>query len=140
MKEIGKFQTHISLLFIGRILGIFIFVIILAASCVPKEKSERIISFDRNIIETKKPELVCQLSEESILLKDIAHFTILNDTSFVVVDGQGAYLYHISGTFIKQFGNSGQAGGEMLSPSLVYATSDFVYIWCTSLMKFLIFD
>ena len=49
-------------------------------------------------------------------------------------------LYHISGTFKKQFKNSGQTDGEMISPSLVYATSDCVYIWCTSLMKFLIFD
>lgn len=84
--------------------------------------------------------MVCQLSEDGILLKDIESCTIVNDSSFVVVDGLGAYLYHISGKLKKQFGKAGKAEGEMLSPSCVYATSNFVYIWCESLMKLLIFD
>ena len=113
---------------------------IMVVSCAPKDKSDRVLSFDRNLVNTKDPELVCQLSEDSVLLKDIVNFTVLNDTSFVVTDGQGVYLYHISGVFKKQLGKKGQAGGEMISPSHIYATSDFVYIWCSSLMKFLIFD
>ena len=109
-------------------------------SCAPKNNYERELIFKRNFKETKEPELVCNLSENTILLSEIKYFTLLNDTSFVVVDGRGAYLYHISGNFKKQFGNLGQAGGDMISPSLVYSTSNFVYIWCSSLMKFLIFD
>jgi hypothetical protein len=116
------------------------FVGILLISCTTKNKFERTIFFDRNLVNTKAPELVCQLSEDSILLREIQNFTLLSDTSFIVVDGKGVYLYHISGTFKKQFGKLGQAGGELISPTLVYATSDFVYVWCTSLMKFLIFD
>ena len=116
---------------------------IIVVGCVPKDKKDnfdKVLSFSLNIVNTKPPELICKLSEENILLKDIVDFTFINDTSFVVLDGQGAYLYHISGTFKKQFGNRGQAGGEMISPSIVYATHDFVYIWCNSLMKFMIFD
>ena len=105
-----------------------------------KDKFERALSFDRNLVNTQDPELVCQLSEDSILLKDIVDFTVIDDSSFVVVDRNGAYLYCISGSFKKQFGNRGQAEGEMISPSLVYATSGFVYIWCTSLMKLTVFD
>jgi len=122
------------------LLLLFTGIIIVSCSRTEKDKFEKVVSFDRNFIETTKPELVCKLSEDSILLKNIVDFTVLSDSSFVVLDGRGAYLYDISGTFKKQFGNSGQARGEMISPSLVYATSDFVYIWCTSLMKFLIFD
>jgi hypothetical protein len=115
-------------------------IVMVSCTSTEKDKFERVLSFDRNLINAKDPELVCQLSEDSVLLKDIVNFTILNDTSFVVTDGRGVYLYHISGTLRKQLGNSGQARGEMISPNLVYATSNFVYIWCTSLMKFLIFD
>ena len=121
----------------------FLYVGILAVSCARTEKDQlgRVISFDQNLVNTQEPEFVCRLSEDSILLKRIVNFTVLNDTSFVVLDdGRGVYLYHISGTFKKQFGSSGQAGGEMISPSLLYATSNFVYIWCSSLKKFLIFD
>ena len=108
--------------------------------CSPSEKMEREISFDRNIVNTKMPELVCQLSEDSIPIGNIENFTVLNDTSFVVTDGKKVLLYNISGKLIKQLGNLVQAGGEMISPSLVYATSKFVYIWCHSSMKFLIYD
>jgi hypothetical protein len=110
--------------------------------CNRKEKSEfeKRLSFDRNLIETKEPELVCHLSEDSIPIGQISDFTLLNDTSLLVVDGRMAFLYHISGTFVKLFGISGRAGGEMLSPNRVYATSSLVYIWCSSLMKILIFD
>ena len=117
-----------------------LFAGIIVTSCVQREKFDKEFVFDRNLVNTKESELVCKLSEDSILLKEIVYFTILNDTSFVVLDGIGVYLYHISGTFIKQFGKRGQAGGEMIYPTFVYATSDFVYIWCASLMKFLIFD
>ena len=122
---------------------LYLFVGVIAVSCTSKnekDKFEREFSFDRNLVNTEAAEVVCELSEDSVLLKEIFDFTILNDTSFVAMDGRGAYLYHISGAFKKQFGNFGQAGGEMISPSLVYATSNYVYIWCTSLMKFLIFD
>jgi len=119
-----------------------LFAGVIMAGCTRSEKREfeKSISFEKNLLNTKNLELVCQLSEDSILLKNILNFTILNDSSFVVVDGRNAYLYDISGNFKKQFGNSGQARGEMISPSLVYATSDFVYIWCSTLRKFLIFD
>ena len=70
----------------------FFFVGIIGVSCTQKDKSERALSFDRNLVNTKDPDFVCQLSEDSILLNDIVNFTILNDTSFVVVDGKGAYL------------------------------------------------
>lgn len=113
---------------------------VFAVSCVQKNESEKILSFERNLVNTKDPELVCILSEDGVLLKNITDFTILSDTSFVVLDRQGVYLYHISGTFIKQFGNSGRAAGEMITPTFVHATDNFVYIWCASLMKFLIFD
>ena len=121
---------------------LFLFLWILVASCTQtgKGKKEVTLSFDKNIIGTNKPELVCQLVEDSVLLGEIKDFSFLNDTSFVVVDGHGAYLYHTSGTLIKQFGYSGRAGGEMLSPSSVFVTSKFVYIWCSTLMKILIFD
>ena len=118
---------------------LFLLVVILVG-CEQRDTFEKVIYFERNLENTTKPELVCKLSEENNLLRDIVNFTILNDTSFVVLDGKGAYLYHTSGTFIKQFGNLGQASGEMISPIFVYATSDLVYIWCSSLMKFLIFD
>jgi len=108
--------------------------------CSQKDNFERMISFDRNLINTTGAELVCQLSEDNILLKDIVEFIVLSDTTFVVMDGKGVYLYHTSGNFKKQFGNTGQGRGAMIAPSRVYATSDLVYIWCRSLMKFLIFD
>ena len=121
---------------------LLLFAGITTVSCtlLERNKFERVFSFERNLIESKEPELVCRLSEDSILLGQIRDFTMLNDTSFVVVDGHGAYLYHIAGTFIKQLGNYGQARGELISPGHVYATSGFVYIWCKSLMKMLIFD
>jgi len=121
---------------------LLLFAGIMVVSCtrIEKNKIEKTISFDQNLIATKEPEFVCRLIEDSILLGPIKDFTFLNDTSFVVVDGRGAYLYHISGVFKKQFGNSGQAGGEYLSPDFVYATPTSVYVWCSSLMKILIFD
>ena len=125
------------------ILLLFLLVGTIVICCGQKQKDKlfkKEFSFDRNLVNTKEPEFVCQLSEDSVLLKGIKNFTILNDTSFVVADGRGVYLYHISGTFKKQFGNLGQAGGEMIRPSIIYATSDYVYIWCSSMMKFLIFD
>jgi len=119
-----------------------LFVGLTIVSCVRTEKDmfERVLSCDRNLVNTKDAELVCHLSEDNILLKDIVDFTVIDDSSFVVVDRNGAYLYHISGYLKKQLGNRGQAEGEMISPSLVYSTSDYVYIWCTSLMKLLVFD
>ena len=118
---------------------LFLFVGILALNCSQKE-FEKVLVFGSNLTETREPELVCRLSEEEVFLSEIKDFTFLNDTSFVVIDGRGAYLYNISGVFVSQFGNIGKAGGEMLSPSSIYATSDFVYIWCSTLMKILIFD
>ena len=122
------------------LLSFFVWTLVVSCARTENDKFERVASFERNLVNAKEPELVCQLSESSILLREIVDFTILSDTSFVVLDGRGAYLYHISGAFKKQFGSSGQAGGEMISPSNVYATSNFVYIWCSSLMKFLIYD
>ena len=121
---------------------LLLFAGITVASCTLSKvgKFDKVFSFDRNTIEKSESEFVCQLSEDSIFLGQIKDFTLLNDTSFVVVDGRGSYLYHISGTLQKQFGNSGRAEGEMLSPSLVYATPKFVYIWCSTLMKLLVFD
>jgi|GEM_PF-5528360 hypothetical protein len=119
---------------------LFLLAGIVLTGCSQKDKSERVISFDRNLVNTQKAELVCQISEESAFLGNITNFTILNDTSFVVLDDKGAYLYHTSGTFKKRFGTSGRASGEMIRPSYVYATSNLVYIWCSTLMKFLIFD
>ena len=126
MREI----KYLFLLFVGSAL----------VSCGQTEKFERTISFDRNLIETKGAEFVCRLSEDSILLGNITDFTLLNDTSFVVADGKGAYLYHISGLLKKQFGHAGQARGEMISPNHVFATSNFVYVWCSTSMKVLVFD
>ena len=139
-----KKQIKISIMIYKYIIkfkcSLLLFLLVILVGCEQKDSFEKVISFERNLENTTKPELVCQLSEENNLLRDIVNFTILNDTSFVVLDGKGAYLYHISGTFIKQFGKTGQAGGEMITPMVVYATSDLVYIWCASLMKFLIFD
>ena len=139
VKQVGKCINVLKFKY-SFLLSLFAGIIIVSCARTEKDTFERALSFDRELENTKDGELVCRLSEDSILLKSIIDFTVLNDSSFVVVDRNGAYLYHISGTFKKQFGNRGQAGGEMISPSLVYATSDFVYIWCTSLMKFLIFD
>ena len=125
---------------IARIAGLTYLMLTIVVSCTQNDKSERVLFFDRNVVNTKVPELVCQISEDSILIGNIADFTILNDTSFVVTDGRGVYIYHISGVFIKKLGNKGEARGEMISPSLVFATSNFIYIWCSSQMKFLIFD
>ena len=122
------------------IIDILILFLLIASGCQKTVQFEKEIIFEQNKVNTKSPELVCQISEENALIGYIANFTILNDTTFVVVTGTDAYLYHISGTFLKKFGNRGQAKGEMISPTLVYATSDFVYIWCASLLKFLIFD
>jgi hypothetical protein len=113
---------------------------IFAVGCTGKKGTEHTIIFDRNLTETKEPEFVCRLSEDSILLAPIRDFAFLNNDSFVVADGRGAYLYDISGVFKKQFGHTGRASGEMMSPSSVYVTSDRVYIWCSSLLKMLIFD
>jgi hypothetical protein len=115
-------------------------IITISCTRAEKPKVDRILSFEQNLIETGEPEFVCRLSEDSILLHEVRDFVFLNDTSFVVVDDRGAYLYHISGAFKKQFGKQGQAGGEYISPGFVYATFDFVYVWCSSLMKMLIFD
>jgi len=122
------------------LLSLFAGIIMVSCTRTEREKYERVLSFDRNVVETREPELVCLLSEDSILIGQIKDFTLLNDTSFVVVDGRGAYLYHISGTFIKRFGHLGRAEGEMLSPSAIYSNSNFVYIWCSTLLKILIFD
>jgi len=130
MMQHSKYPSILLSLFAGIVL----------TGCGQKDKSERVISFDRNLVNTQKAELVCQISEKSAFLGNITNFTILNDTSFVILDSKGAYLYHTSGAFKKRFGTSGRASGEMISPSYVYATSDLVYIWCASLMKFLIFD
>jgi hypothetical protein len=124
----------------NKLLSIFAGILQVFSAHSQTSTFEKTLSFNKNIIAVKNPELVCHLSEEGILLKDVVQFTFLNDTSFVVLDGRGVYLYHISGTFKKQLGNKGQAGGEMITPSCIYATSDFVYIWCSSLMKFLVFD
>lgn len=118
---------------------LLLFAGITVTSC-QKEKFDKTLSFDHNLVESKDSELVCRLLEDSILLGSVNDFKLLNDTSFVVVDGRGAYLFNTSGTFLKQLGKSGQARGEMISPKLVYATSDFVYILCSSSKKFLIFD
>jgi hypothetical protein len=101
---------------------------------------EKVLSFDRNLTETRDPEEVCILSEDSVLLNVIQDIVFITDTEFIVADGVGAYLYDTSGVFKKQFGHQGRAAGEMLSPARVYATSDLVYVWCSSLMKIVTFD
>ena len=117
-----------------------LFIILVEISLVSCSRSERVINFDRNLKESIEPELVCKLLEDSILLDNIRDFSILSDTTFVVVDSRGAYLYHTSGFFKKQLANPGQTKGEIFSPSKIYATHNFVYIWCSSLMKIMIFN
>ena len=76
----------------------FLFVGLLSETCYRKEKKEfeKVLFFERNSIAKIEPEFVCNISEDSVLLGEIKDFTFLNDTSFVVTDGHGAYLYNIS--------------------------------------------
>ena len=138
--EQGQLKQDFMIKF--KLYGILLLVGITIASCtlLEKNKFESVLTFERNLIESKEPEFVCRLSEDSILLGQPKDFTIINDSSFVVVDGRGAYLYNFEGTLIKQLGDYGQARGGLISPGHVYATSGLIYIWCKSLMKMLIFD
>jgi len=53
----------------------------------PKDEYIRVNPFVQNLVNSKEPELVCHLSEDNILLKNIIDFTVLSDSTFVVSDG-----------------------------------------------------
>lgn len=99
------------------------------------------IVFDQNIMDTTDGDFVCRLKENiDFIGNNISDFTLLNDTSFVVLSAGNVFLYNEKGDQLKIINKIGSGPAECLTPASVYISENNIYIWCSSLLKILVYD
>ena len=119
------------------------FVIICGiVSCLPSnEEAVKQIEFT-DVVDNKQPyELVCKLGENmSYLDRYIYDFEILSDSTFIVVNGKSVYIYNNNGKQIKLIGDHGKGPGEYIFATSTYVSDNYIYVWCSSSMKLIVYN
>lgn len=85
---------------------------------------------------------VCLLKENLNYISEIASFYVINDSQFVVssVNPAQVLLYNIHGDQVLQIGKSGNGPNEYISPAIIRAYNNQIYVWCNMRLKLIVFD
>jgi hypothetical protein len=119
---------------------LFLLSVLAFAGCKEKDEKSDAIVFSDNEIYSGAFVQVCNLDESETILGDVKDFAMVNDTAFVVVDGQNTFLYNTAGEQLKQLGYRGRGNGEMLAPSHVAVTPENIYVSCGTLLRVVAFS
>ncbi len=101
-----------------------------------------------NLIEIKDyadgfpKEKVSELSNNPRLLGELSSFHFVNEESFVVstVQPPMVLLFNIDGEQKRSLGRQGRGQFEYLNPSLVRSHNGLIYVWCSNLLKLMVFS
>jgi hypothetical protein len=95
---------------------------------------------DKN--ESPLDEEICIISESPCLLGELTSFCFLNDDRFIISTRKPAQLiiFDRNGKQIVCLKQAGKGPMEFLSPSLIKAYHDKIYVWCEQQLKLIVFD
>ena len=83
----------------------------------------------------------CTLKENiGYLDKFVNDFFFVTDSSFVLSNKKAIYLYNNKGEQLKVLGGYGRGPSEYISASQLYVSDSYIYVWCESLLKLIVFD
>lgn len=113
--------------------------IILFISCT--KQSVDVIRFDKNIQSAKIDSNICILHENrSLINKTISDIVFISDTTFVITSGNIAIVYNIDGEQVKLLNGTGRGPGECISPTSLYVSDKYIYVWDGALLKMLVYS
>jgi hypothetical protein len=86
-------------------------------------------------------EKVCELSNSPILLGELDSFHFADEESFIVstVQPPVVVLFNKEGEQLRSIGSRGRGQFEYLTPSLVRSYNGLIYVWCSNLLKLMVF-
>lgn len=85
---------------------------------------------------------ICTLQENISIVGEISSFDIVDSNQFVVtsVIPANVILYKKNGNQVQEIGEVGNGPFEYYRPSIVKVYNDMIYVWCSQLLKLIVFD
>ena len=85
---------------------------------------------------------IAELENTPSVVGRIESFTMINDSNFLVSTSKPprVFKYNTKGSQLQQIGKVGRGPYEYINPDIVKANNNNVYIWCSNLLKLIIFD
>ena len=80
------------------------------------------------------------LHENIRMIKTPVSFDVIDSDKFVLTDNEDVLVYDFSGNQLYKIGSVGNAAFEYHRPSVVRATSDHIFVWSSSHLKFVVYD
>lgn len=117
-------------------------MLILFLSCSENNKQINEITFENIQMKNNSVDMVCDSLKENInfLNNTINDFSILSDSLFVITNGKNVYIYDFNGKQIKSIGAYGKGPSEYISANQLFISNDYIYIWCSTLLKLILYD
>lgn len=116
---------------------LFVSLVSFFAGCGKGERQidASVLTFFQNVRTEVPADTICVLDESVDPIGVIAGFAMVNDSTFVVVDNRSVCMYDIKGNRKKTALSRGRGKGELISPNAVCVSKQYIYVWCSSLLK-----
>lgn len=113
-------------------------------SCNEKKDVYKNILIDNKetIIEANFSSLIFKLNENKILLGEILSFDFINNKNIIVSTKNPGNLiiYDDKKNQVKEINRVGRGPYEYINPAIVKAYEKKIYIWCSSLLKLIVYN
>lgn len=120
-------------------IDLFFILCLFAISC-SERVSDNLIEV-RDFADSFPEKRVYELSNKPRLLGELDSFHFVDEESFVVsaVQPPTVILFNKEGEQLRSIGRQGRGQFEYLTPSLVRSYNGLIYLWCSNLLKLMVF-
>lgn len=121
---------------------LWMFAILLATSCTQRRENNTSEFINNQIVDSLSLEKRIDLSENMMHIGIINSFQFLNKMDLLVTTDNPAavVVYGIDGQQKQKIGKVGNGPFEYLKPSIAKTHDNKIYVWCSMLLKLIVFD
>tara|TARA_A100000171_G_C2136961_1_gene151069 strand:+ start:3245 stop:4339 length:1095 start_codon:yes stop_codon:yes gene_type:complete len=116
---------------------------LLVYSCTSKTKSKEGVNIENDLVlsGTIVTDSISILDEDNELLGQISSMAFITKSKFVVATKAGSIVtYNLMGERVGGFSNIGTGPYEYVSPGKIKIYDNRIYLWCSQLLKLIVFD
>ena len=140
MRDCSKGIYVLQILCIMKKISLIVFASLIMASCLQNRSQDCIDveNFDAELPFSR----LSKLGNAPDILGELSSFHFMDETTFLVSSAASAQviLFDIGGNQKMSIGQKGRGQFEYLSPLLVRSFDQQIFIWCSSLLKMMVFS
>ncbi len=120
-------------------IDLFLMLCLFLISC--SERASNNLIEIKDFADSFPKERVCELSNNPRLLGELDSFHFVDEEGFIVsaVQPPTVILFNKNGEQLRSIGRQGRGQFEYLAPSLARSYDDLIYVWCSNLLKLMVF-